>query len=141
MTWFSLPALLGGIVIGCAAVLFLIGMGRIMGVSGILNNLLSRKGVTDWRLLFIVGLLISPWIYYLAAGSLPMVEVTQSFPLLVGAGLLVGVGSAMGSGCTSGHSICGIARFAPGSLVITAIFMLAGGASVFVLKHLMNVGA
>ena len=137
MTWFSLPALLGGIVIGCAAVLFLIGMGRIMGVSGILNNLLSRKGVTDWRLLFIVGLLISPWIYYLAAGSLPMVEVTQSFPLLVGAGLL-GVGSAMGSGCTSGHSICGISRFAPGSLVITGIFMVAGGVSVFILKHLMG---
>ena len=138
MTWFSLPALLGGIVIGCAAVLFLIGMGRIMGVSGILNNLLSRKGVTDWRLLFIVGLLISPWIYYLAAGSLPMVEVTQSFPLLVGAGLLVGVVSAMGSGCTSGHSICGISRFAPGSLVITGIFMVAGGVSVFILKHLMG---
>ncbi|HIW05917.1 MAG TPA: YeeE/YedE family protein [Candidatus Ignatzschineria merdigallinarum] len=138
MTWFSLPALLGGIVIGCAAVLFLIGMGRIMGVSGILNNLLSRKGVTDWRLLFMVGLLISPWIYYLAAGSLPTVEVTQSFPLLVGAGLLVGVGSAMGSGCTSGHSICGISRFAPGSLIITVIFMIAGGVSVFILKHLMG---
>ncbi len=138
MTWFSLPALLGGIVIGCAAVLFLIGMGRIMGVSGILNNLLSRKGITDWRLLFMVGLLISPWIYYLAAGSLPAVEVTNSLPLLIGAGLLVGIGSAMGSGCTSGHSICGISRFAPGSLVITAIFMIAGGMSVFLLKHVVG---
>lgn len=138
MTWFSLPALLGGIVIGCAAVLFLIGMGRIMGVSGILNNLLSRKGITDWRLLFMVGLLISPWIYYLAAGSLPDVEVTNSLPLLIGAGLLVGIGSAMGSGCTSGHSICGISRFAPGSLVITVIFMIAGGMSVFLLKHVVG---
>lgn len=138
MTWFSLPALIGGIVIGVAAVLFLLGMGRIMGVSGILSNLLSRKGITDWRLLFMVGLLISPWIYYLANGSLPVVEVTNSLPLLIGAGLLVGVGSAMGSGCTSGHSICGISRLAPGSLVITVLFMVAGGVSVFVLKHLMG---
>lgn len=138
MTWFSLPALVGGIVIGSSATLLLIGIGRIMGVSGILNNLLSRKGITDWRLLFLVGLLISPWIYYLVAGTLPAVEVTQSLPLLIGAGLLVGIGSAMGSGCTSGHSICGISRFAPGSFVITAIFMLAGGLSVFILKHLMG---
>lgn len=138
MTWFSLPALVGGIVIGSSATLLLIGIGRIMGVSGILNNLLSRRGITDWRLLFLVGLLISPWIYYLVAGTLPAVEVTQSLPLLIGAGLLVGIGSAMGSGCTSGHSICGISRFAPGSFVITAIFMLAGGLSVFILKHLMG---
>lgn len=138
MTWFSLPALLGGIVIGVAAVLFLLGMGRIMGVSGILSNLLSRKGFTDWRLLFMVGLLISPGIYYLVAGSLPTVEVTNSLSLLIIAGLLVGIGSALGSGCTSGHSICGISRFAPGSLVITVLFMMAGGVSAFMLKHLMG---
>lgn len=141
MTWFSLPALIGGLLIGLASAIFLLGMGRIMGVSGIVNNLLTRSGFADWRLLFVAGLLLSPWIYYVIAGELPAVEVTNSPTLLIAAGLLVGVGSALGSGCTSGHSICGIARFAPGSLVITAIFMLAGGASVFVLKHLMNVGA
>lgn len=138
MTWFSLPALMGGIVIGLAAVLFLLGIGRIMGVSGILSNLLSRKGIADWRLLFMVGLLISPGIYYLALGTLPVVEVTSSFPLLIGGGLLVGIGSALGAGCTSGHSICGISRFAPGSLVITVLFMLAGGICVYVLKHLIG---
>lgn len=138
MTFFSLPALVGGIVIGFSAILLLLGLGRIMGVSGILNHLLSRQGFTDWRLLFIAGLLLSPTLYYLVVGSLPVIEVTNSLPLLIGAGLLVGVGSAMGSGCTSGHSICGIARFAPGSLLITVIFMVAGGLSVFVLKHLMG---
>lgn len=135
MTWFSLPALIGGGMIGLAAMLFLLGIGRIMGVSGILNNLLSKKGITDWRLLFMVGLLISPWIYYFTAGYLPDVKVTSSVPLLIIAGLLVGVGSALGSGCTSGHSICGISRLAPGSFLITAIFMIAGGVMVFILKH------
>ncbi len=138
MTWFSLPALIGGVLIGLSAVLFLLGLGRIMGVSGIVANLLSRKGITDWRILFVVGLLISPWIYLFTAGSLPVVEVTSSLPLLIGGGLLVGIGSALGSGCTSGHSICGISRFAPGSLVITMLFMVAGGVSVFILKHLIG---
>ncbi len=140
MSFFSLPALLGGLLIGCAAVLFLIGLGRIMGVSGIVSNLLTRQGITAWRLLFVIGLLISPGVYYLIAGSLPSVSVTSSLPLLIAAGLLVGVGSAMGSGCTSGHSICGISRFAPGSLIITVLFMVAGGVTVFVLKHLMMGG-
>lgn len=141
MNWFSLPALVGGVLIGLSSVLFLLGIGRIMGVSGIVSRILTRSGFKDWRVVFIAGLLISPWIYYLIAGDLPLVEVTSSPTLLIAAGLLVGVGSALGSGCTSGHSICGIARFAPGSLVITIIFMLAGGTSVFVLKHLMNAGA
>lgn len=140
MSFFSLPALLGGLLIGCAAVLFLIGLGRIMGVSGIVSNLLTRQGITAWRLLFVIGLLISPGVYYLIAGSLPSVSVTSSLPLLIAAGLLVGVGSAMGSGCTSGHSICGISRFAPGSLIITVLFMVAGGVTVFILKHLMMGG-
>ena len=140
MSFFSLPALLGGLLIGCAAVLFLIGLGRIMGVSGIVSNLLTRQGITAWSLLFVIGLLIYPGVYYLIAGSLPSVSVTSSLPLLIAAGLLVGVGSAMGSGCTSGHSICGISRFAPGSLIITVLFMVAGGVTVFVLKHLMMGG-
>ena len=138
MSLFSLPALIGGLFIGFAAALFLLGLGRIMGVSGIATHLLSRQGITGWRVLFMVGLLLSPSIYYLIFGALPDVEVTSSLPLLIGGGLLVGVGSAMGSGCTSGHSVCGIARLAPGSLVITVIFMVAGGISVFVLKHLMG---
>ncbi len=138
MTLFSLPALIGGVLIGLSAVLFLLGLGRIMGISGIVANLLTRKGIADWRILFVVGLLLSPWIYLFTFGELPSVEVTSSLPLLIGGGLLVGIGSALGSGCTSGHSICGISRFAPGSLVITMLFMIAGGVSVFVLKHLMG---
>jgi len=38
-------------------------------------------------------------------------------------GLLVGFGTKMGNGCTSGHGVCGIPRFAPRSIVATCTFM------------------
>ncbi len=137
MTWFSPTALTGGIMIGIAAVVFLLFLGRVMGVSGIVGNLLSRSGFTAWRLLFVIGLLISPWVYKLIFGALPSITVSSNIPLLIIAGLLVGIGSALGSGCTSGHSICGISRYSPSSVLITIIFMVAGGVTVFVLKHLI----
>ncbi len=134
---FSLPALLGGLVIGLAAALYFLFLGRVMGVSGIIGNLLSRCGFTLWRLLFVVGLLASPWIYGLMT-EVPVAEITDNRWVLIIGGLLVGLGSAMSSGCTSGHSICGISRLSPSSVLVTIIFMVAGGIAVFVIKHLLG---
>ena len=134
---FSLPALLGGLVIGLAAALYFLFLGRVMGVSGIIGNLLSRCGFTLWRLLFVVGLLASPWIYGLIT-EVPVAEITDNRWVLIIGGLLVGLGSAMSSGCTSGHSICGISRLSPSSVLVTIIFMVAGGVAVFVIKHLLG---
>ena len=134
---FSLPALLGGLVIGLAAALYFLFLGRVMGVSGIIGNLLSRCGFTLWRLLFVVGLLASPWIYGLIT-EVPVAEITDNRWVLIIGGLLVGLGSAMSSGCTSGHSICGISRLSPSSVLVTIIFMVAGGIAVFVIKHLLG---
>lgn len=134
---FSLPALLGGLVIGLAAALYFLFLGRVMGVSGILGNLLSRCGFTLWRLLFVVGLLASPWIYGMIT-EVPVAEITDNRWVLIIGGLLVGLGSAMSSGCTSGHSICGISRLSPSSVLVTIIFMVAGGMAVFVIKHLLG---
>ena len=134
---FSLPALLGGLVIGLAAALYFLFLGRVMGVSGILGNLLSRCGFTLWRLLFVVGLLASPWIYGMIT-EVPVAEITDNRWVLIIGGLLVGLGSAMSSGCTSGHSICGISRLSPSSVLVTIIFMVAGGIAVFVIKHLLG---
>lgn len=134
---FSLPALLGGLVIGLAAALYFLFLGRVMGVSGIIGNLLSRCGFTLWRLLFVVGLLASPWIYGLMT-EVPVAEITDNRWVLIIGGLLVGLGSAMSSGCTSGHSICGISRLSPSSVLVTIIFMVAGGMAVFVIKHLLG---
>lgn len=136
-SFFSLPALLGGLLIGLSAAIYFLFLGRVMGVSGILGNLLSRSGLTSWRLLFVVGVVISPWIYSLIA-PLPVPEITNNKMLLIVAGLLVGVGAALSSGCTSGHSICGISRLSPTSVVVTMIFMVAGGIAVFFVKHLLG---
>jgi len=46
--------------------------------------------------------------------------------LLLGGGILVGFGTRMAGGCTSGHGLCGVSRFQPGSLVATAAFFGAG---------------
>lgn len=56
-------------------------------------------------------------------------------PWLVAAGLLVGAGTRIGNGCTSGHGICGLARWSRRSLVAVAVFMGTAAATVFVLRH------
>lgn len=127
-------ALLGGALIGLAACLVLLGLGKIMGISGMLRGLFTPKHMPLWQVCFVLGLLLSPWVFGLMA-QLPEVEVTSSVPLLVVAGLLVGFGASMGSGCTSGHSVCGVARVSPRSMVVTGLFMLAGAVTVYFLKH------
>lgn len=42
------------------------------------------------------------------------------------AGFLVGLGTTMGNGCTSGHGICGLARFSKRSLAAVVAFMATG---------------
>ena len=56
---------------------------------------------------------------------------------LVAAGLLVGIGTRVGRGCTSGHGICGLARFSKRSLVAVATFMATAMVTVFVMRHVI----
>jgi hypothetical protein len=58
--------------------------------------------------------------------------------VVVVAGLLVGFGSRMGGGCTSGHGVCGIARFSARSIAATAIFMAAAIATVVLMRHIIG---
>lgn len=132
--WISLA---GGLLIGLAATMFLYFNGRIAGISGIVGGLLSpARGDVGWRLAFVAGLLVSPFVFALAA-PLPEVTVDADYPVLIAAGLLVGIGTRYGSGCTSGHGICGLSRRSPRSMVATAAFMLAGFVTVYVLRHLL----
>ena len=128
-------AIIGGLLIGVAATLTLWTNGRIAGISGILSGAMfpqQQDGL--WRLLFIAGLMLGGATYALASGGLELV--TQASPLMtVAAGLLVGFGTRLGSGCTSGHGICGIARFSQRSFVATGTFMLAGIITVYVVRH------
>ena len=134
---FTPISLVGGLMLGVATVILLLGIGRIAGISGIFSNLLKPKRVEMWQVLFIAGLVISPLLYKLVR-PLPDVEVSTSLPLLIVAGLLVGFGTRLGSGCTSGHGICGNARLSPRSMAATVTFMLFGIVTVYLGRHVLG---
>ncbi|MFJ4144420.1 YeeE/YedE family protein [Pseudomonas sp. NPDC089734] len=131
-------ALAGGLLIGLAASLFVLANGRITGISGLLSSLLQPGEGRSEKALFMLGLLIAPLIWGLFS-ALPAMSFETSWPGLIVAGLLVGIGTRYGSGCTSGHGVCGIARLSPRSMVATMTFMLAGFATVFMLRHLSGI--
>ncbi len=130
------PALLGGVLIGLSAVLLLLTDGRIAGISGIVAGLLApRRGETGWRVAFVAGMIAAPLVLAWLVGAGQPISIVRSPALLVGAGLLVGFGTRLGSGCTSGHGVCGLARFSPRSVVATLTFLLTAGLTVFVIRH------
>ena len=130
-----LAALAGGVLIGLAAAMFVLFNGRIAGISGIVGGLLRPKeGDVSWRLAFVSGLIAAPVVYQLFA-ALPASRIDASDTVLVIAGLLVGVSTRYGAGCTSGHGVCGLSRLSARSLVATLLFMGAGFATVFVMRH------
>jgi uncharacterized membrane protein YedE/YeeE len=132
-------ALAGGALIGLAAAMFMLFNGRIAGISGIVGGLLrARRGDVSWRLAFVIGLMAAPVVYQLVA-TLPAIRIDTGETMLILAGLLVGVGTRYGAGCTSGHGVCGLSRLSVRSLVATLLFMTAGFATVFVVRHLLAV--
>lgn len=131
-------ALTGGMLIGLAAAMFVLLNGRIAGISGVIGGLLTPlRGDVLWRVAFVVGIVVAP-LAYSVFQTLPPVEIDADYAALVIAGLLVGVGTRYGAGCTSGHGVCGLSRLSPRSLAATAMFMGAGFATVFVLRHVFN---
>ena len=89
--------LIGGLLIGLAAVLLLLLNGRISGISGIVGGLLAPKtSDAGWRVGFVVGLLLGASIYMLATGGAIAMRMQASLPVLVVAGLLVGFGTRLG---------------------------------------------
>lgn len=140
MDWINftpLQSLLGGLLIGLATALLWLLNGRIAGISGIAAGVLSSFGAELWwRLAFVLGLVLSSWVWLLWA-PLPEVQVTSNYPLLALAGLLVGFGARLGSGCTSGHGICGLSRLSGRSFVATVTFMAVAVVTVFIVRHLL----
>lgn len=139
MHFTPLASALGGVLIGLAASLMVLGLGRIAGISGILGGLFQRIAATEnaWRFAFVLGLVVSPFIFHVFA-ELPPRRIDTSWPLLIVAGLLVGFGSRLGSGCTSGHGVCGLSRLSLRSLLATLGFMLTGFVTAFVVRHLLG---
>ena len=131
-----LSPLIGGAMIGIAALILLACNGRIMGVSGIWSGLIRRSDGVAWRLAFLIGSAAAP-LGLALLGRPGEVQIDAQMPILVVAGLLVGLGSALGAGCTSGHGICGISRFSPRSMLATAVFMLVAIVTVFLMRHVV----
>ena len=118
-------ATLGGILIGSAALIFMLSIGRIAGISGIAASLLSPKTnrlTLPPQISFLLGLIVSGFIASAFFGPIT-VSVTSNYYLLIAAGLFVGFGTRLGNGCTSGHGVCGISRLSKRSIIATMVFM------------------
>ncbi|RKU04297.1 YeeE/YedE [Burkholderia sp. Nafp2/4-1b] len=142
--WLSLA---GGVLIGLAAAWLVAFNGRVAGISGIVGGLIApgAAGAAErgWRAAFVAGLIAAPLMMRIAgaagaAGAAVMPQIDAGWGELLAAGLLVGVGTRYAGGCTSGHGVCGLSRGATRSIVATAVFMVAGFATVFVRRHVIG---
>ena len=131
-----IPAFTGGLIIGLAVVVFFLLNGRLVGISGIACNALTEKENKFDNLLFLLGLIIAPFIYSLFSKGEIGISISNSYVLMVAAGLLVGIGTRISGGCTSGHGISGIGRFSLRSIIATITFMIVGILTVFI-KNLL----
>ena len=132
-----LQSALGGALIGLAAVLLMLTNGRIAGVAGFAQRLVphsSRRAFAEGAA-FVAGLALAPALMSVLGHDAPRPLFVAQGAVLALAGLLVGFGAVWGNGCTSGHGVCGLARFSKRSLVATATFMGAGFCATFLLRH------
>ena len=143
-TWVvALSALLGGGMIGLAAVWLAWTNGRIAGISGIVGHLVEllvqqKREHFGWRVAFLIGLIGAPLVWTAFAAMPVTVQQSGTLGLVVG-GLLVGLGTRYANGCTSGHGICGLSRFSLRSLTAVGSFMGSAIVTVYVLRHLLGV--
>jgi uncharacterized membrane protein YedE/YeeE len=134
-----LSAAVGGALIGLAAALLMLSTGRIAGISGIVGGLIGwNVPDRDWRIAFIVGLILAPISGSLVGYAVAEPQMPASWAVIVIAGLLVGFGTRLGGGCTSGHGVCGVARLSPRSLAATAVFMAVAIIVVALTRHVLG---
>ena len=141
MTSFApVSGLVGGVLIGLAAIVLMLTIGRIAGVCGIALNAMTASDAAgrSWRLAFILGLPLGALLVTaIGLKDWSGVSFPATMPMTVIAGFIVGFGSIVGSGCTSGHGICGLARFSMRSVVATVTFMATAAATVFIIRHVV----
>lgn len=131
-----LEGFIGGLLIGLAAAIMLLGLGRIAGVSGLAAR---ATGIADTgaprsvALAFVLGLPLGALLIAQAFGEVQVNFPSSIWPLMIG-GLLVGYGTRLGSGCTSGHGVCGLSRLSPRSMAATGMFMASGFVTVGLLR-------
>lgn len=131
-----LEGFIGGLMIGLAAAVMLLWLGRIAGVSGMAARAAGIAPSGPPRALavaFIAGLPLGALLTSAFLNGIKAQFPASPLALIV-AGLLVGFGTRLGSGCTSGHGVCGLSRLSPRSLLATAVFMASGFATVGLMR-------
>jgi len=135
-----ISALLGGILIGVSALLLFWLNGRLAGISSISGKLLVlNKGDIAWRVVFLAGLIGGTALYYAFNHSIPVARANFPPALLIISGLLIGFGTAQANGCTSGHGVCGLARFSLRSFAATLTFLVTGIITTYIIRHVFNI--
>lgn len=129
----------GGLMIGLAGAVYLLMNGRIMGASGIVGGLVDGSGWSTWaeRLAFVAALIVVPPIL-VPIYRVVDTHITTNWLLIIAGGLLVGVGTRLANGCTSGHGVCGISRLSLRGIVATVFYILAGGLTLAVFRHVLG---
>jgi len=135
-----LQSLGGGALIGLAAVLLMLGLGRIFGATGILSGMVffENRDELSWRLALVLGMVLAPALLFLLTGSMPELAIPVSPAMIIVGGVIVGLGASLGSGCTSGHGVCGLSRLSIRSLVAVPTFMLTAAITVFFIRHVFG---
>lgn len=134
-----IQGLAGGLLIGLGGAVFLLGNGRIMGASGILGGLVDGSGrsTAQQRVVFILGLIAAPMLLSLFSAGVDT-HLTADLGVIVMAGFLVGAGTRIANGCTSGHGVCGISRLSVRGITATIFYILAGGMTLYLFRHLLG---
>ena len=98
----------------------------------------SRDRDDDWRIVFLLGIVLGGLLAGMTDGApawqgtaaefgafytalLPDSSLGSAIWWLAG-GLLIGLGARLAGGCTSGHTIAGVAMGAPASIIASAVF-------------------
>jgi uncharacterized membrane protein YedE/YeeE len=143
------PWWVAGPAIGLFVTAFAAATGRAVAVSGSFGAVCARAFPRlsffqkssfgeGWRVLFLLGMPLGGWAGAVLAGHSGVVASMGLFDVFVSSrmdvklaflfagGLMVGFGARWAGGCTSGHSIMGIAQGHKASVVATIGFMAAG---------------
>ncbi|MEQ6204511.1 YeeE/YedE thiosulfate transporter family protein [Sulfitobacter sp. HNIBRBA2951] len=130
----------GGALIGLAAVLLMLGLGRIFGATGILSGLVffENRDELSWRAALVVGMVLAPVLLFAVTGTMPTLTIPVSPAMIAIGGVIGGIGASLGSGCTSGHGVCGLSRLSVRSIVAVPTFMVTAAITVFLIRHVFG---
>lgn len=130
----------GGLLIGFGAVMLMLGLGRILGATGIMSGLVFAQNGDEfaWRAAMVFGMILAPGLIFLVTGAMPDLSVPVSPTMIAIGGVIVGLGASLGSGCTSGHGVCGLSRLSLRSVVAVPTFMLTAAITVYLIRHVFG---